>query len=175
MPKTRTQKEEAVADIKIKLKESPITIIASFAGITMPNLDSFRKKGDEKGVTFTVVKNTLLELAAKAAGIKDLAVRKLGKMLAIVTGGEDEAVAPRLVKDFAKETENKIEIFSGIYEGHVVPVEMVNSLANLPTKEELYAKIVGSIASPARGFASVLKGTISSFYNVIKAIREKAG
>jgi len=173
MPKTRAQKEKAVADIKAKLKGSPITVVASFEGITMPDLDSFRKEADEKEVKFTVVKNALLELAAKAVGVKDLAVRKLGKMLAIITGGEDEVTAPKLLKDFAKATDNRVQVFSGIYEGRVVPAEMVDSLANIPGKEELYAKMVGSFAAPIGGFARVLKGSISSFYNVIKAIKDK--
>ncbi len=173
MPKTREQKSEQIKQLTDKLKANQTVIIAEFTGLSMEDLTDFRKKAREKGVTFNIVKNTLLTKAVKDVGIEDFDVSKISKQLAIATGDADEVTVSKLVHEFSKSSDERVKIYSGILDNKVVPVETIIKLAQLPTKEELLAKVVGSLNAPISGFVRVLNGPLQGFYNIAKALSEK--
>lgn len=173
MPKTREQKSEQIKQLTDKLKANSTIVIAEFTGLSMDDLTTFRRKAREKGVFFNIVKNTLFTKAAKDAGIKGFDVNKISKQLAIATGDADEATVSKLVYEFAKSSNEKVKIYSGILENKVVPVETIIKLAQLPSREELLAKVVGSLSAPINGFVRVLNGPLQGFYNIAKALSEK--
>ena len=141
MPKTKEQKSEQIEQLANKLKNNSTIVVAEFTGLTMDDLTDFRKKTREKGVTFNIVKNTLLTKAAEEVGIKDFNVSKVSKQLAIATGDADEVTISKLVHEFSKASKEKIKIYSGILENKVVSVETIIQLAQLPTREELLARV----------------------------------
>lgn len=173
MPKTRIQKEVQLVKLVDKLKSSKATILTEFTGLTMEDLDNLRAKARKEGVSFQIAKNTLLDKASKEAGIDGLITQKMGKQIAIATGGDDEIAVSKLIYQFAKEHSEKIKIYAGILEKKLVPVDMINQLAQLPSREELLAKLVGTLNSPISGFVRVLNGPMQSFYNVVKALSSK--
>lgn len=173
MPKTREQKSKQIEELTNKLQTNSTIVIAEFTGLTMNDLTDFRNKAREKNVSFNIVKNTLLTKAIKNIGIKDFDVNKISKQLAIATGDADEITISKLVYEFAKDTKEKVKIYSGILENKVVPIETIIKLAQLPSREELLAKLVGSISAPVRGFVRVLNGPLQGFYNIAKALSEK--
>lgn len=173
MPKTKEQKSQQIKQLTDKLQANSTVVVAEFTGLTMSDLTDFRRKAREKGVSFNIVKNTLLTKAAEAAGIKDFNVSKVSKQLAIATGDADEVTVSKLVHEFAKASKEKIKIYSGILESKVVPVETIIQLAQLPSREELLTRLVGNMNAPISGFVRVLNGPLQGFYNIAKALSEK--
>ncbi len=174
MPKTRAQKEVQLNKLVDKLQSSKAVVLTEFTGLTMEDLDTLRAKARKEGIAFQVAKNTLLDKAATAAGIAGLVTQKLGKQIAIATGGKDEIAIFKLIYQFAKDQSDKVKIYSGVLEKKLVPVEMINQLAQLPSREELLAKLVWSMAAPISGFVRVLNGPVQGFYNCIKALSSKS-
>lgn len=173
MPKTRIQKEVQLAKLVDKLRSSKAVVLTEFTGLTMEDLDNLRAKARKEGVTFQIAKNTLLDKAAKEAGIDGLVTQKVGKQIAVATGGKDEIAIFKLIYQFAKDHSQKIKIFSGILEKKLVPVDVINQLAQLPSREELLTKLVWVMNSPVSGFVRVLGGPLQGFYNCIKALSSK--
>jgi len=170
MPKTRSEKEELVASIAERLGRVQSVVFTTVSGYTMDDANDLRAKGKEKGVEVMVTKKTLLMHALKAAGIevdKDL----LSGSILTTFGYEDQVSAPKLMAEFAKGRET-IEIAGGINEGIFMEATMVEQLATLPSKEELYAKLVGSLNAPVSGFVNVLAGNLRKFVYALNAIKE---
>lgn len=173
MPKTRVQKENQLTKLIDKLRTSKAVILTEFTGLSVEDLDNLRAKARKEGVTVQIAKNTLLDKAAKEVGIEGLVTQKMGKQIAVATAGNDEVAIFKLIYQFVKEHSEKIKIFSGILEKKLMPVEMINQLAQLPSREELLARLVGSINAPISGFVRVLNGPLQGFYNCIKALSTK--
>jgi large subunit ribosomal protein L10 len=173
MPKTKSQKGVELKAYTSMLENAEVAVVAEFSGLTMVNLDAIRAESKEKGVSFRVVKNTLLNLAFEEAGATGVNFKKLGKMLALLAGGPDAVTAPKLASKFAKDNTDKLQIFAGIYEGKGVGADIIKQLASIPSREELLAKVVGSMNAPVSGFVQVLGGNVRQFAYVINAIKEK--
>lgn len=162
-----------LAKLVDKLQSSKAVVLTEFTGLTMEDLDNLRAKARKEGVTVQIAKNILLDKAAKEAGIEGLITQKIGKQIAVATAGDDEIAISKLIYQFVKEHSEKIKIFAGILEKKLVPVEMINQLAQLPSREELLVRLVGSMNAPISGFVRVLNGPLQGFYNVVKALLAK--
>lgn len=171
MPKTREQKEQQVAVLTEALKSNEFGVLTDFTGLSMLDLDTFRDKARKKGVSYNVVKAALLDIAAKDAGIKGIQAAKTGKSYALALGGHDEVTISKLVYQFAKGSDGRVHIITGIIGGKLVPLETIQQLALLPSYEELLARVVGSLNAPISNFVYALNWNLQSFYNVIKAIQ----
>ncbi len=172
MPKTREQKEQVVAALTQDIKSSNFGVLTDFKGLSMLDLDKFRNKAREKGIKYTVVKAALLDIAAKKAGLKGIAATKSGKSYGLALGGRDEITISKLVHQFSKETEGRVNIAAGVINSEIVPAETIRQLALLPSYEELMARVVGSMNAPISNFVYSLNYNLQSFYNVIRAIQE---
>lgn len=173
MPKNRVQKEVQLIKLVDKLKSSKAVVLTEFTGLTMEDLDALRAKARKEGVAFQIAKNTLLDKAAQEAGLEGLVTKKLGKQIAVATDGEDEVAISKLIWQFAKDHSQKIKIYAGVLDKKMVSVEVINQLAQLPSREELLAKLVGSLNAPVSGFVRVLNGPLQGFYHVVKALSSK--
>jgi len=172
MAKSRTQKEKEVKSIEEALKTSPASVFASFSGVTVGEMESFRQQAREKEVVLRVVKNTLAEKAARNLGIDDLSLKKSDKMLLLVSGGKDEVATPQIIYQLGKRIPGKLEIFAGIIHRKAASLSVLKQLSTLPSQEELYAKLVGSLNAPISRFTNSLAGIIRGFTLVIKSISE---
>lgn len=173
MPKTRAQKEAVVNQLTAALTANTNGVFTDFERITMVDLDAFRALARTQGVSYTVVKPTLVQIAAKQAGIEGLAISKTGKSYGLALGGSDEVSLAKLVNDFAKKSDDRVHIALGIIDGQIVTAETVKQLASLPSYNELMGRVVGSMQAPISNFVYSLNWNLQSFYNVIKAIETK--
>lgn len=170
MPKTREQKEEIVAEMADKLSRMKSAVFTSISGYTMEDANTLREKGQTQGVELAVAKKTLLARALEKNGFT---LEKGGFEGSILTtiSYDDEISAAKLMATFAKDREG-IRIVGGILEGRMVDAAAVNQLASLPSKEELLAKLVGSLNAPVSGFVNVLAGNLRGLVYTLNAIKE---
>lgn len=170
MPKTRVQKEEIIAQLADQFSRAKAAVFTSVSGYTMEDANALREKGREKGIELAVAKKTLLVRALEKSGF---AVGKDNLQGSILTtfGLQDEVSAAKLMSDFAKDREG-IELIGGLFEGRMVDAAAVKQLASLPSREELLAKLVGSINAPVSGFVNVLAGSLRNLVYVFRAIQE---
>jgi large subunit ribosomal protein L10 len=168
---TKQHKEQIVAKLVEDLGKTKSVVFADFQGLKMPEIEELRNKCLKEGIGYTVAKKTLLNLALEKAGIKDVDTKAIEGSLATVFGYDDEVAPAKVLADFAK-THDALEIKSGIFENKLVSQEEVIKLSKLPSKAELYAKVVGSINAPISGFVNVLAGNMRNLVYVLNAIKE---
>lgn len=165
------QKKALVASLSDKLKNSCAGVIVNYKGINVSDDTKLRKELRESGVEYFVVKNTLLQRAAKEAGLDGLEPVLEGTT-AIAISKEDHVAAARILCKFADENDF-FKAKAGFIEGKVISEAKVNNLAKLPTKEVLVAKALGGLNAPISGFVTVLNGTIKGLVVALNAIAEK--
>lgn len=171
MPKSKQQKHEAVADLSTGLKSAKGVVFANFQGLTVAQTEELRKNARKEGVSVIAAKKTLVKRALEEAGLTGVDMSGFQGGVATFVGS-DEVTPAKVVSTFAKKNE-VVTIFGGIMDGKFIDKSMVKSLASLPSKQELYAKLVGSMNAPISGFANVSAGVIRSLYNVLNAYKEK--
>ena len=170
MAKTREQKEAAVVALIDKVKAAKATIIFNCDGLKVPDTWELREKLRAEKVELVSTKKTLLKLVLEKNDFKDVDVMAMQGSLAIAMSTDNEVVGAKVIKDFAK-THEQVKFQGGILEGKLVSIEMVTSLANLPSRIELLAKVVGSIKAPVNGFVNVLSGNLRGLVNVLNAVK----
>ncbi len=164
------KKEAAIAELQRKLAGSTNLFFTDYTGLTVEQITRLRGELRKDGSSYSVVKNTLFSIAAA-----DLA-KTLEKYLAGPTGvvfaGEDPVAPAKALKTFSDDVK-AIGIKAAYIEGRIVDAKEVMVLASLPSKQELIARLVGSLASPLRGLVTVLSGNQSGLVRVLNAIREQ--
>lgn len=171
--KVLEQKKALVADLSEKLKNSCTGVIVDYKGISVADDTKLRKELREAGVTYTVVKNTLLGLAAKEAGIEGVN-EVLSGTTAIALSESDYVAAARILSKYAEDHEN-FKLKLGFLDGKVIPVSEVEALAKLPSREELVAKALGGLNAPITGFVGVLNANLRGLVCALNAIAEQKG
>jgi len=174
MPKSKQEKQEIVKGLKDKMSRSKSVVFAHFDKLPVKQNEQLRKKLNEQGGEYYVAKKTLMDVAFKDFEIQGLDTRQLEGRVAAVFGYSYEIVPAKTLAEFRKENEGiEIEFKGGVLEGRFISADQVGELAEMPGKQELYAKLVGSLAAPASGFANVLAGNLRSLMYTLKAIEEK--
>lgn len=173
MPKTREQKKAILDDLSQKVKDSKSIIFTKFEKLQVKENEDLRRQLKAEGSEYVVAKKTILGLTLKNNSL-DVDLKSLDGKVAAVFGYEDEVSPAKVVDNFRKGLEEeKIFFLGGILDGKFIPAEMVESLAKLPSKQELLAKLVGSLNSPVSGFVNVLAGNLRGLVACLKAIEEK--
>lgn len=153
MPKVEL-KQPIIDEISATIKDAASVIIVKYSGITVAQDTVFRKQLREAGVTYKVYKNTLMERAFKGTEFEALSENLKGTNAIAVS--KDDATAPaRMVNNFAKGCP-ALEIKAGVVEGNVYDAAQMKAIANIPSREELLSKLLGSLKSPITNFARVL-------------------
>ncbi|MBQ4090864.1 MAG: 50S ribosomal protein L10 [Clostridia bacterium] len=153
------QKKQVVADLAEQIKASASGVIVNYQGITVDNDTALRKALREAGVKYVVMKNTLTGRACDECGYGDIK-QYLNGMTAIAISSPEDPVAPaKILKEYAEKIES-FQILAGYCDGEVLDAAGVNTLAEIPSKEVLIAKFLGSIKSPIYNFAYALQAII---------------
>ncbi|MEK7203026.1 MAG: 50S ribosomal protein L10 [Patescibacteria group bacterium] len=173
MPKTKDQKKQILKNLTDKISKAKSIIFTKFDGLRVKDNEDLRTKLKLENSEYYVVKKTLLNLAFKDSLIKDLNIKNLPGQTAIVFSYNDEAAPAKIIYNFKKDKEGKIEFVGGILENKFIDATQVSELAKLPSKTELYAKIIGSINAPIFGIVNVLAGNLRNFVYVLSAIKDK--
>lgn len=171
MAKTKEQKQAQVDTLVSHIKESKSAVFANFQGLTVQETEALRAACRENGIIFNASKKTLVQRALSDAGIEGDALSFDGGV-AVAFGMDDEVAPAQVVAKFAKE-HDVVTLFGGILEGNFINGEKVEALSKLPSKQELYAKLVGTMNAPISGFANVLAGNLRGFVTVLGAIKDQ--
>lgn len=166
----RAEKEELVASLHEVFNANPVVVVAHYKGLTVAEMSNLRLQMREAGAQFKVTKNRLTKLALQgtpAEGIADLFEGPTA-----IGVSEDPVAAPKVLCKYAK-TNQKLVIRGGVMEGKVLGAEEVQQLAELPSLDELRAKIAGLINTPASRVASVLQAPAGQIARVLQASAEK--
>ena len=169
MAKTRQQKEQAVKVLSEGIAASKAVVFANYQGLTVSQMDELRANCREENVTCIASKKTFVQYALKEAGLEVDTKTFDGGVAAFF--GNDEVAAPKVVATFAKKNE-EVRIFGGVLEGEYIAEAQVKALSSLPSKEQLLAKLVGTLNAPVSGFVNVLAGNMRGFVNVLNAIKD---
>lgn len=167
---TREQKEEIVSNIAEKIKESKAIVFTDYRGLSVEEMTEIRKELREKGIVLKVMKQSLFKLAVKKAGA-DIEVEGLKDHPVAIAFGNDEVDPAKTIHEFSKKHEN-LEMIGGALNGKTISMEELKSLALMPSREEMYAKVVGSLASPIRGIMGVLQGNLRGIVSVLNQYAE---
>lgn len=152
--KNRELKEAKVAEIREKMEKAKTVVLAKYQGNNAEEDTTLRKSLREAGVEYKIYKNSLVNLAAKELGFEDL-TQYLEGPVAIAFGYEDATTASRVLNDFAK-GHKTFELIAGVVEGTVYDTETINKIANIPSREVLVAKLLGSFKAPLSNLAYLL-------------------
>lgn len=165
------QKQKTVALLTEKLNSSCTGVIVNYKGITVEQDTKLRKELREAGADYMVVKNTLLHLALKDAGIDGLDYVLEGTT-ALAISKDDYVSSAKILSKFA-ETSKKFEIKAGFVDRGAIDAAGVKELASLPSKEVLVSRVLAGFNAPISGFVTVLNGTLKGLVVALNAIAEK--
>ena len=148
------QKQAVISEIREKIENSGSLVLVDYRGLTVEQVTDLRKKYREAGVQYKVYKNTMMKLAFKELGFEDFNQYLEGPS-AVAFSGEDLTAAARITSEFAKSNE-KLVIKAGILEGKILDTNGVKAVANIPSREVLIAKLLGSLKAPVSNFVYML-------------------
>jgi len=166
---TQTKIEE-VARLKERFEKAVSLVLADYRGLTANEMVELRAKFTRQGLEYRVVKDTLARIAVREAGIEDLAEMLRGP-IGVAFGYEDPAIAFKLSEECRKKYSPRYNLKGGLFEGAVVKEGDVSRYANLPSREELLAKLAMLLASPMRALAVVLQAKIRELAIVLNEVR----
>lgn len=165
------KKKQQVEALSEKMKNSCAGVLVDYKGISVEEDTKMRRELREAGIEYTVVKNTLLGMAAEKAGISGLEGYLNGTTSIALSEG-DYVAAARIINKAAIEGK-KISIKAGFIDGAVIDETGVKELADLPPREVLVAKALGGLNAPITGLVYVLNANLAGLARVLNAIAEK--
>jgi len=172
MAVTKAQKEEALKQLEDHFAKAKAVYFAQNKGLEVKKVTDLRKKLHKQGIDFVVAKKTLMKIAAKKHNFPDLSDEIMEGAVAAAFGYNDVVIPAKVLYDFSKENEN-LQLLGGVVEGKLLNKAEAKQLATLPSREELLAKLVGSMKAPISGFHGALAGVLRKFVYGMKAVHDK--
>ncbi|MBL7142059.1 MAG: 50S ribosomal protein L10 [Candidatus Pacebacteria bacterium] len=169
MAQTKLQKQKILEDLKDKIAKQKAMIFISIAGLKVKDMSDLRKKLKEIGGNLQVAKKTLIEKALKEKKL-DFNKNKYKEEIGLVFGFEDEIMPAKTVYQSGLANEN-LKILGGFVEGSFKDKEDIIALAQLPTKPELLAKLVGSISAPVSNLVYSLQYNLKGLVYLLTIIK----
>ncbi len=166
----RAQKRELVASMHDVFSTAPVLVVTHYKGLSVAEVSALRTRMREVGASFKVTKNRLTRLALRGTPSEVAADLFTGPTA--IGYSDDPVAAPKVLAKFAKEN-GKLIILGGVLDGKVLDADGVKALAELPSLDELRAKLVGLIQTPARQIASILQAPGGQVARVLAAHAEK--
>ena len=161
MSLNRSEKQAVIDEVTGLAAKAQTLVLAEYRGITVADMTRLRSQARDKGVTLSVLKNTLARRAVAGSAFEVVSDQMTGPL--IYGFSTDAVAAAKVVSDFAK-TNDKLVIRGGAFGGKTLDVNGVKQLANIPSKEVLLAQLLGLMQSP-----------ISRTARVLAALAEKRG
>ncbi|MEI2384038.1 50S ribosomal protein L10 [Breoghania sp. JC706] len=166
----RAEKREAVAALNTVFSDAGVVVVAHYAGLSVADMTSLRAKVREAGGSVKVAKNRLAKLALQGTDAEHIADLFQGPT--VIAYSSDPVAAPKAVMDFVKGNE-KLVVLGGALGSTNLDADGVKALATMPSLDELRAKIVGMISTPATRIAQVLSAPAGQVARVIGAYAKK--
>jgi large subunit ribosomal protein L10 len=171
--KTRAQKAAEVSELTEEIGKANNAFLIDFKGITVPQVTELRKQVRETKSGYVVVKNTLALIALKDSPIVAMREQFNGPTAIAFNAADAVALAKALTK-FAKDVP-AVRFKGAMLNGQVVPTEQIQTIATLPSREELVSKLLFVLQSPIRGLATVLQANIRNLAVVLGQIEKSRG
>lgn len=168
---TKQFKFDKIEKFKESISKAKVAVVADYRGFTVAEITELRRSLQKENSDFTVIKNTLAKIA-----IKDTPFEGLGEYLqgptGIALGFGDEVSPAKVLTQYVKKAK-KGEVRGGSLENNVLNAKEIQKLAELPSKEELYAKMLGSVNSPASGLVNTVNGVARALVIAMDQVRQQ--
>lgn len=168
----KQNKQQVVAEMHEKLAKAKAVFLADFRGMSVEKATTLRNDLRGAEVEYKVVKNTLLELASAETEAAMLAPHFKGPTAVALTYSDPVAAAKVLAK-YAKDQQAAFVLKGGVLSGKIITAAEIQALSELPSREVLIAKMLGSMNAPATNFVGVLAAIPGSFVRALDAIRQQ--
>ncbi|MDR2671432.1 MAG: 50S ribosomal protein L10 [Oscillospiraceae bacterium] len=172
--KVLEEKKAALAALAEQMKSASAGVLVDYKGINVADDTKLRRELRAAGVEYAVVKNTLLRFAIGEIGFDALAPVLSGPT-ALATSAADPVAPAKILNEYARKSNGKFRIKAGFVEGRVITPAEVGTLADLPPREVLLARLLGGLNAPVSGLVNVLNGNIRGLAVALAAIAEQKG
>lgn len=170
MALTKDEKSDVIKEVSELLRNSKMTVVANYKGVTVKSIQALRKLAKENGTNIKVIKNRLVIQALTNVEImKEVDTTSLKEQLLYAFNAEDEVSPAKALSDYAKK-DPALEFVGAITaEGKFISAEEVKALASLPGKNQIIAGIINTLQSPVRNTMNALGDNIHSYLQAIEA------
>lgn len=163
------QKKALVAEVSSVIADSQAAIVAEYRGLTVAQMTQLRKNAREQGVYVRVLKNTLAKRIVEGTSFDVLSEHFVGPL--VFAASEDPVAVAKVLDTFAKDN-NKLQIKVGAMNGELMDDANIKALAKLPSRDELIAKLMGTMNAPVQKFVSTLNEVPSKFVRTLAAYKD---
>lgn len=170
MSLNRQEKAAVIEEVSAELVEAKSIVVAEYRGLDVASVTVLRKNARQSGVYLRVLKNTLVRRAVAGTAFEPLSEQLTGPLMYAISN--DPVAAAKVLSDFAK-TNDKLVIKGGSLPNSVLDVDGVKALASLPSREELLAKLLGTMQAPIAQFARTLNEVPTKFVRGLAAVRDQ--
>ncbi len=165
-----SEKQVVVAEVQAEIAKAQAIVIAEYRGLEVGKITQLRKTARENGVYLRVLKNTLARRAVADTGFAVLADKMVGPLIYALS--KDPVAGAKALNDFAK-TNDKLVIKGGAMSNALIDAAGVKALATMPSREELIAKLLGTMQAPVTKFVRTLNEVPSKFVRALAAVRDQ--
>jgi len=168
---TKAFKQEKIEAIKEQFGKAKVAIITEYKGFSVEEITRLRRELQKLNSDYMVTKNTLAKIAVKDTEYEVLTDSFKGS-IAVAFGFEDQAAPAKVLAKFIKDTK-KGEILGAALDGQLLNANDAKALADIPSREELYAKMLGCVNSPATGIVGSINAVMSGLVRAIDAVAKQ--
>ncbi|SOE46107.1 LSU ribosomal protein L10p (P0) [plant metagenome] len=170
MSLNRQEKAVVIEEVSAEVAKAKSIVIAEYRGLDVASVTVLRKTARESGVYLRVLKNTLARRAVNGTAFEQLSAQLTGPLIYGIS--DDPVKAAKVLADFAK-SNDKLVIKAGALPNSLLTVDGVKALANLPSREELLSKLLGTMQAPIAQFARTLNEVPTKFVRGLAAVRDQ--
>ena len=170
MALTRQEKVAIIEELQAKLANAQAVVVAEYRGLSVESMTKLRKEARQQGVYLRVLKNTLAKRCINESSFADIAPKMVGPLVYAIS--DDPVAAAKVLVKFGKE-EDKLVVTAGAMPGQLLDVDGVKALATMPSREELLAKLMGTMQAPVATFVRTLNEVPSKFVRGLAAVRDQ--
>ena len=164
------QKQAMVSEVATKLTGAQVVLVAEYRGLDVEKVTQLRSKARKSGLYLRVLKNTLARRAVKGTPFEKLSEQMVGPLIYSIS--QDPVAGAKVLSAFAKDNE-KFVIRGGAMPNLLISVKEVKALAALPSREELLAKLVGTMQAPIVKLVRTMNEVPGKFVRTLAAVRDK--
>jgi len=164
------EKKEVVAEMSARLKKAQAVVLAEYRGLAVEDITVLRSQARASGVYLRVLKNTLARRAVQGTPFEKLADQMVGPLAYGIS--DDPVAAAKVLHAYAKGHE-KLVIKGGAMPNRVMSAKEIGALATMPSREELLAKLLGTMQAPIAKFVQTLNEVPGKFVRTLAALRDQ--
>ena len=165
-----SEKQAVVAEVLEQVSKAQTIVVAEYRGLEVGNMTNLRREARRAGVYLRVLKNTLARRAVDGTPFAGLSEHMVGPLVYGIS--PDPVATAKLLNDFSK-SNDKLVIKAGAMPNSVISAKEVKALANMPSREELLATLLGTMQAPVAQFVRTLNEVPSRFVRTLAAVRDK--